>query len=73
MWVGVQAIEQILGNRLQISTANSGGSLFTVQSVSGGCKLDPKFAVQSDFYVQGRLFVHLESAVETCEEKDGVS
>ncbi len=46
--VGVQAIEQILRNRLQISTANSGGSLLMVQSVSGGCKLDLKFAVQSN-------------------------
>ncbi len=46
--VGVQAIKQNKGNRPQISTANSGGSLLMVQSVSGGCKPDSKFAVQSN-------------------------
>ena len=51
--VGVQAIEQNRGNRLQISTANSGGSLLMVQSVSGGRKPDSKFAVQSNMPIDG--------------------
>ena len=48
VWVGVQAIKQIHPKQTKISTANSGGSLLMVQSVSGGCKLDSKFAVQSN-------------------------
>ncbi len=46
--VGVWPIEQIWPPQYEISTANSGNSLLIVQSVSSGCKLDPKFAVQSN-------------------------
>ncbi len=40
--------EQIQSPQHEISTANSGNSLLMVQSVLGGCKLDPKFSVQSN-------------------------
>ncbi len=49
-WCGLvcKQLNRTIRNRPQISTANSGGSLLIVQSVSGGWKLHLKFAVQSN-------------------------
>ena len=57
-WCGLvcKQSNRSIRNRLQISTANSGNSLLMVQSVSGGCKLNPKFAVQSNTPQQKSLF-----------------
>ena len=46
--IGVQPIERIWALQHEITTANSGNSVLMVQSVSGGCKLDLKFAVSSN-------------------------